>query len=1503
VPLILLAIALLVSNSPWVGSTVTSILENATGCEVSIERATIELDGRVELRGLRLTIPGLAGPEAELLSAEKAEIDLNWAGALSWAGLSAVRPTSIRLTNPVIRLSQSLDDGSLNIAGLARGPQGGGGGGTGGAGGGAISIPTVNVQDGRIEFAEHSARQARFDLLNTIHVAGVFASNPDGSYKIRMQEIGRAPAPIVNDSVDLTRGMILDGRIDLRSAEATLRLLNVPLEAWPPESVPTAFRDVWRRLSMQGRIRETVFTYDRAGGVVLAIWPEDVAMDIPVPRDTGAEVAPGDLSLHAVNGRIGLSAAGLSAELEGLFDEQTRPVRVRINTVGTGLDAPMTCEISGEGLTLANNPGFLPHIPAKAREFFVFFSGPTGEVDASVTIARGPPLASADGSHIAAPIVVTEGRMAMRNGTAAFHQFPYPFHSLEGLATFDSHHLNILDLRGRGPTGAKMRASAQVSPMNDDPQVDVSVRVENVPVDEHLRAAMPGSRKRLLEVLFNEDRYAALLAAGLVRPAPAPAGAPAGAYDSDALPFAFGGLCDIDVTVHRPPGTKVKWRTGIVVHFVEAGIVPEPFPFPIIAKDIEILISDQEGTLTGGSFTGLRGGRVELAAHVQLKENGVSVLKPSVDIKAFQVPVDDLLVHAIPDDGADGDPAAVSAKSILQKLELGGRVDCTAAIREAGGGERGKEDITFDVAITLEDLSARPRADSASPDERTLGVSGASGRIRVTQDFVRVESLGGRLVNERPVERWASPTSDSAGTFVLGLEAEMIDRPDPPVVGPVAPSPIGMITADIAAADLDLAAPLASLLRVFSADAAATVAGLAEHRAPSGRADATLHVSRPAGAIVPAADVRVLRMDGVSINAMGSRLMMDNAGGTITFNKREHPDPRRRATVAFQGFTSDIGYAGLPAGNVALDGAISIDADAPTGTPLKETIADANLSVRIRESLFDSPFVHDLLAKGLDPETLAKWEALAVGGVFDAEVKMEGEPLAISGTLAPRSVSFTRSGVTTELPYVTGRITLVVPPRVDGIGTPTGGGVVEPPTGRGIRGRLENLAFEAPDWRAEANGDWSFAAGDGDADGVGGSGSVNTRLTIEGETVTPELLAMMPTAVAGALRAINLQINGGFSMRDAVLVAEIPGKGQGAGGQAQVRFDGTALFADAAADVGAPVTRADGKVHIAVASLPGEPVALTLDLNASTLKIAGLRITDARALLASADAASATDEARGGLVMPYFQADAHGGRVWASAVIGPAEGESEQSAASRAFSAEVVAAGMQFAPLLDELSGGQPVPIPEDDVPVASQSIDQSRGQTDAWFSISGRTGDAASRIGRGAIRVANGEVLRLPVLLPLVQLSNFVLPSSDGFNYLQAQFHLRGQTAHFEDIAVLSNSVSLLGDGTLTFPEMVLDMRFNSRSNRRVPFLSDVYEALRDEIVTTRVRGTAGSPLIGSEILATTRGIFDSIFDPGREQAGSIGSDDGARLERDRTGEMLRPESPLPPTTMPSGG
>ena len=1117
--------------------------------------------------------------------------------------------------------------------------------------------------------------------------------------------------------------------------------------------------------------------------------------------------------------------------------------------------------------------------PDRAR-YFEFFSGPTGEVDARVTIARGPPIGGE-----AAPVVVTDGRLTVRNGTAAFHKFPYPFHSMQGRATFDDKRINILDITGIGPTGARLRGSAQISPLTDDAQADVAITVSGVPVDEHLRAAMPGSRRRILEVLFNEPRHDALLAAGLVRPPAHPGESAATDADSADGPteFPFGGLADIDIRVHRPLGRDVEWTTDVIVRFAEAGILPEPFPFPILARDVELRISDDAAALTRGTFAGLRGGRAELAANIVLRENGEHVIKPSIRIDAAGVPVNNLLIHAVPEDADAARTQAVSAKSILRRLAIDGNVDCTAVIVDAG---RGDESVDYDVSVRMESLEARPRRTTPDGKSAEVRITGVSGAIRVRPTEVRVEQLTGTLVEHDAAGAMAA----ACGAFTLDLSAQLI-----PPETEEGTTRSGAIVAEADVHGLSLGAPLGPLLAVFSADASRAVGDVQARRAPEGRADVALRIDVAEGADSPRVRAAFANLRDVSFAALAGRVHLREPTGTATLGDEPaegDADPRKSSRVAFDHFHAGIDYDNAPACSSRCT-AHSTLMPRPRGHAAGTPGRRRRHGHRDGDAAFESRFVEDLLAEGLEPATVDRLRALEAIGRFDAHVDLRGEVPALRGSL----VAIARVHPTRP------RVRL---PRARHIAfqtTPDANPASETPARR-IDGRVEAFGCAADGWGAEADGSWSYVPGRGL--------NADLSLAVQGQSLSDDLLGLLPADVADGAAAVSLRIDGGFSMPEARLVLEIADDDP-EGDRTTVAFDGTFRFAGGAADLGVGITSAEGEAMVAARVEPGRGPDVAAEVRLARFEVVDLTLTRGLVEIVSRPETDSDGRVRTGLEIVAATADCHEGRVWTTARIGPSPGDGR----GREFQADVLAAGVLFAPVLAELTRVPDTDAAPESGPSAGRAAeagdatwdrpgavvapgDRTRGRIDAWLSVAGRTGEIDSRTGRGAVRIANGDVIRLPVVLPLVQMSNLMLPSSDRFDYMQGEFHLRGRVAEFERVAVLSETVSLMGWGTVTLPEMSLDMRFNSRSNKRVPVLSDIFEALRDEIVTTRVQGTVAEPEVRSESLAMTRTVIGMLIDPAHARSGEIVRDRAARREQARASRAARPASPLPPTAMP---
>lgn len=1571
---------LLLMRSPVVGRMVREQLATLTDARLDAGAIYLSIDGRLVIDKPVLRVPGIDGPAGEVVSAERIVVDLDWR---RWRQ-GDITPTALRLESPVLRVSQSLDDQSINLAGLApKRPAGAGGTGAGGAGGaGAPRPPQIDLIDGKIEFAEYSPNRAIYRTIHTIQAAGslVPVDAAKGIYNLRLQEIGRAP-PVAPGP----RGMVLDGRLDLLKESYTLRLLNLPLDAFPADAVPMAYRDTWRRLAVQGRVTESAFTYSKTEGIRLEMSLAGVGISIPVPDYNPDAPMPDTLSISDVNGKIGLSNAGLSADLTGLVKGQSTPSRVRLETKGLELTSGLRCEITGRNLSIDKNPAFFPYVPDKVKEYFAYFSGPTVQFDARVVIVRDSP---APGQTEPAPIHIADGRLVFRNGTAAFHKFPYPFQDMSGTVEFTESSLRFVDIVGRGPTGSVMSATAAVEPLTDDAEVRVSVKSLRTPIDPFLLDSMPVEDRRVLETLFSREDYDRLVANNLVISSGEHAIIERDVDDlrgllSDALGqrrlyraqierlqralavleprlrlpvFDLAGDADISVEVFSPRGKDQPFTVDVNVKFPEAGLLPEPFPYPINAQNLSFLVTPERAELVSGDLRGLRGGTAKLSAEVQLEIDGQRVVQPDIRVGAFDIPVDDLLVAALPDTAsaaAAGAPQVVAPDEafvgpptrpltpqvICQTLDVRGTIDAGAVISFEPGDEDadGSDRITYEATVTLDRITAGPPM-RGGPEVRLMNLRGS---MDITPERVSIEDLRAdlRRLDTPPPER--GPVAPDAGTLAARLRVDLVAGLDQ--AGADAPTPPGVVHLDLGATDVDLSAPAERLAALFSADAGTFLTNLRADLDPAGQIDARLgldydpHAAKPSAAAWPDADRPVTtryelafsRIRDVSAQWRDGRLLFssfdtqeappdgasDDAGAAPDAIFRVVGEDEDRLTFSAHRAKIGVRYDGDQVGVATADGRM---------TYLRESglfTGPSDFEASISGVRTESALVRSLVLRALPEEAQERFESLDFRGTFDVFAKMTGAespgaiPARVSGQVFPRALSFDDGTGRVDITSLSGCVDFRAAQTDDHARWRAAGNAT-------------GIELQAEDLSALLAGQWSYSRSLGL--------SLDADIDIKAESLTARHEGLLPESVRSALGSIEARIEGPWSLSPARLVLQTPGEPDESPGRAgiearrapnQVTFDAGLAFSRGSLNLGVPMTDADGRARIRVFNTDDRGPNFEIELQGADLRIAGAGVENARALITSRAASDAVDIA-------YATASCHGGRVWASGQIlsnapgegpGPATlpaleapgpragvipadlsavaGAEDHHAAPGAsawrstYRADVILAGVAFAPLLEELRSGDERAVlgsdESDRHAAAERPIDQSRGLVDAWFSLQGTPGEVDSRVGRGAIRIASGNVLRLPVVFQLMQISNFALPSPDELDYLQATFHLGGATARFDNIALLSDSIALLGSGNVRFPDLDLDLTFNSRGVRRLPLLSDLFEMVRNEVATTRITGTLAEPDIQSVPLVGTGRALSNLFNPGRRTDDPMSPDEFRRVveERRRFQALLTPD------------
>jgi hypothetical protein len=263
---------------------------------------------------------------------------------------------------------------------------------------------------------------------------------------------------------------------------------------------------------------------------------------------------------------------------------------------------------------------------------------------------------------------------------------------------------------------------------------------------------------------------------------------------------------------------------------------------------------------------------------------------------------------------------------------------------------------------------------------------------------------------------------------------------------------------------------------------------------------------------------------------------------------------------------------------------------------------------------------------------------------------------------------------------------------------------------------------------------------------------------------------------------------------------------------------------------------------------------------------------------------AADGQAGGGAGRPFAATVSFGGIKLASATAALAAGKAS-------------AAGGAAAVLEPELGDDETQPRPAIRADSSSFGVESgSNARVDGRLSISGQVGSTASRAGDGAVRVSGGKVVNIPVLVALLRLSNLQFPISQELDFFQSEFTLSGNTVTFNRLAALSDSVAVLGEGTLTLPELTLDVTLASRGREvRIPLLTRLLESVRDEMISARIGGTLSAPTLSAESLSGTRGLFTTSQ---RNGSGTrMSAEERLRdIERQArrsvtTGAVLRPE------------
>lgn len=948
----LLLLWLAVAQSGVLAYLVVPALRTALKCDVQTGRVTMNPAGQITVRDVRLTVPTLDGPAAEFLVAPKLVVTLDWLSIFRGAG----EARSLVLREPHIRLSIAPDQ-SLNVAALRAKPS-------------AIGprvLPTIRLERAILELGEHDPFSKRYDELFVIRVAGEM--NPSSEAPQRNEVILRELLPQTERTV--RNPTFINGWIDISEVAGVLTISDVDLASWSERSAPLAVRDLWDQLDMRGRIRSARFAFTRRSLLEAQFALDNVDMRIPLREQTQAPdpEAPQAINMANVSGELRFDADDFEANLAGTIEDLACEVYLR--TDGLSFDAPLVCNIRATNFILEKSPQLMPFAPPYVERIFRRFSGPTAEVSGVIRVERGPPIAG-----VPADLDVS-GAFTFEHGRATYEYFPYPFHNMRGTINFDSEQIDIVSVSARGPSGSSLLASGRIAPPKEGAAVDLSITVADAPLDDAFYAAMPPSRAGVLDAIFHKPDHQRYLDDGLIIPSARAAELSAQREQTQrdlrlitaneptntrahqqleaqlarldeqlATPvFDLGGKAAIRIRVLRELGLDTNYDTSITLRIEDAGIIPQAFPYPIRAKEARIQIDGETAHVSAPLLTGLTGGAASLSGSVIYATPNADY-QPSLDIRAQRVPVDPLLIAALPTATATdaADQPAPSPREIVRRLAIDGAIDCIARIRPESSATR---TIGYTIDVGMHNLRAMPPG-------ATTAMTDLSGNIRVTPDKISLNAFTAQL---------------AGASLAADIRTSLGDNPT--------------IEGSLTANQLNIENRFEHFVAAVVPPAAERIEKIRADHAPAGALDVLMEIDGPLAA--PRYTVNLSNLDAVSFTALDTRATCHNADGIIAVT----PD-----RITFNQFTADLNVDRERAGQLAIDGNWS----------LTETEQPAQLTASLNEAPISGPAIRAVINRA--GEGAQSWiNKHNPRGVIDASADVRSINNALDATtvrVAPR---------------------------------------------------------------------------------------------------------------------------------------------------------------------------------------------------------------------------------------------------------------------------------------------------------------------------------------------------------------------------------------------------------------------------------------------------------------------------------------------------------------------
>lgn len=687
---------------------VCEALLESTGCEATIEHATVNRKGEVTLEGVTLRVPGVQGEFGTLMTAERIEMVGEAGGLLD----GSYRPDRIDIIKPTLHLIEQLDSGLFNYE-LMQAPEGGDS---------DAPIPQITLVDGTIRFDQ--LRPDGLVALGQMGVEGELIPEGDQPKAYRFS-ISETDAPRGVENVEFTGGF------DLSVPSMQVRADHFRFQDEQRYFVPSEFRQWWSRLAPKGAMPEMSLSLkpDDQGKLDLnevKMRFVDIELNLDVLDIEDPKQHETALLLHLIRGRmtqlsgeatiehidnqhvfkltgggaIGQSALGLS-EIKYTID----------GSGGLGIEDPMSIQIDTQPFTLSEDYQYvLAYNPLTGEGYRRFRPSGTFKLSANFVSPAGnePDDWAVD--------------LSILNAKMTHAMFPLPLVDVKGEIRIKQDRVAIgtdEPITARSINGATLELSGFAAPASDTAEVALDIAITGLPIDDTLYMALEPRARRNLGRFMDQAGYEALVERKLI--------APGVASEANAPQFDLGGKVAVGVAVYRPLGEDKDYSVTATVDAKGLSVLFAEFPYPVTADSGKIVIGGDFVDIHGLNLTSPTGGGLTLNGSANRAENGE--YHPNVTITNAALPIDELLLSALGDE----------AEQLLMELDVTGLATVKGDVYQHGGMDEpdlklaveltGGRATPYDGRVTLDEVKGS--FNLTAGDLKDLALTGTYGESRI----------------------------------------------------------------------------------------------------------------------------------------------------------------------------------------------------------------------------------------------------------------------------------------------------------------------------------------------------------------------------------------------------------------------------------------------------------------------------------------------------------------------------------------------------------------------------------------------------------------------------------------------------------------------------------------------------------------------------------------------------------------------------------------------------